>query len=161
LLAYAHVLSAVGWLGAGIFIGSVLGPNLQRLSPPARLEFMAKVNTKITSFFSGAVLSTLIFGWLLLYFIVDGDFSRLSPSTTFGATISTGTVLALAAAILAFSTTFPAFKKVGAIAEETLKGGQQPPPELAKYSKRARTGSVAGAILLLIVLALMVAAGFY
>jgi len=161
LLAYGHILSAVGWLGGGLLTGFVVGPGLQKMSAPARFEFLAKVIPKMIRYVGGMIGGTFIFGLFLLYFFVDGDFSRLSPSTPFGAAMSAGIALAVLTAVIAAAVTFPSFGRMSRIAGELLKSGQQPPPELMKYAARARMGSVAGAVLLLVVLATMVTAGFY
>lgn len=162
VLAYAHVLSAVGWLGGALLTAFVLGPGLRKTSAPTRLEFTAKLMPKIIRYISGMIAGTLVFGLLLLYFFVGGDFSRLSPSTTFGVAISGGMLLAVVTVVIALTVTIPSFRKMIAIAEELLKSGQQPPPpEMMKYSKRAEMGAAVGAVLLLVVLVMMVAAGFY
>lgn len=65
-------------------------------------------------------------------------------------------------AVLVFTVTVPSFHKVIWMADELLKtGGQAPPPDFAKFANRARMGSIVGSVLLLLVLACMVAAGFY
>lgn len=162
ILAYGHILSAIGWLGGGLLTAFVLGPGLQKVSAPSRLEFMAKVMPKIIRYILGMIAGTLIFGLLLLYFLINGDFSALSPATPFGVAISAGMTVAVITAIVAVTVTVPSFRRVIAIADQILKSGQQPPPpELMKYSKRARMGSIAGVVLLLLVLVLMVSAGFY
>ncbi len=162
ILAYGHILSAIGWLGGGLLTAFVLGPGLQKVSAPSRLEFMARVMPKIIRYILGMVAGTLLFGLLLLYFRVNGDFSALSQATPFGIAMSGGMTLAVIAAIVVVTFTVPSFRRVIAIADQVLKSGQQaPPPELMKYSRRARMGSVAAVALLLLVLVLMVSAGFY
>jgi uncharacterized membrane protein len=162
VLAYGHILSAIGWLGGNLLTAFVIGPGLQTLSAPARLEFLAKLIPKVNRYVLGMVAGTFIFGILLLYFVIGGDFSMLSPSTTFGAAISAGTALAVITAILGVTVIFPSFNKMASIAEGVLKsGGQPPPPEMLKYAKRARVSSMTGVVLLLLVLVMMVAAGFY
>jgi uncharacterized membrane protein len=160
ILGYGHVLSAIGWLGGGILTTFVLGPNVRKLTPGASLEFNAKVLPRIVRFVEMMIVSTFGFGLLLLYFIQDGDFSWLS-STTQGYEISTGIVLALTTAAVVFSVTVPSFRKVSKLAESILHGEQKsPPPEMMKYGKRARTGSLVAITLLLLVLSMMVASGF-
>lgn len=162
VLAIGHVLSAIGWLGGSLLTGFVIAPSLQGLTAPARLEFLAKVNPKIVRYIEGMILGTFLFGLLLLYFVVDGDFSRLSPSTTFGASLSAGISIAVITAIMAFTVGFPSFGKMSSIAEQVLQSGGQPPsPEMMKYAQRARISSMIGALLLLVVVVLMVTAGFY
>jgi uncharacterized membrane protein len=160
LLAYGHILSAMGWLGGGILTAFVLGPNLRKLPPAASLEFNAKVLSPIVSFVQIMVVTTFVFGLLLLDAFYDGNFSPLMKSSQ-GMELMAGVALALAAAAVAFSFTFPSFKRVVKIARGMLQAGPQPPPpELMKYAKRARVGSMVGLLLLLVVLATMVSAGF-
>jgi uncharacterized membrane protein len=160
ILAYGHVLSAMGWLGGGILTAFVLGPNLRKLPPAAALEFNPKVVPQILRFIQVMIGTTFLFGVLLLYYYYDGNFSPLS-TTSQGMELAAGVVLALAAAAVAFSVTVPSFKKIVKIANSLLQGGQQPPPpELMKYGKRAKMGSLVGVALLLTVLAMRVSAGF-
>lgn len=162
ILAFAHVLSAIGWLGGSLLTAFVIGPGLQKLSAPSRLEFTARVIPKIIGYVRGMIAGTLVFGLLLLYYVFGGDFAMLSFSTTLGASLSLGIALAAITAVLAFAVILPAFGKMASIADQVLKsGGQPPPPEMMKYAKRARLGSMTGAALLLLVLVMMVTAGFY
>jgi len=162
VLAIGHILSAIGWLGAGLLSGFIIGPGLQTLSAPSRLEFVVKVIPKMLRYIKGMVVGTFVFGLLLLYFRFDGDFALMSPSTTFGAALSTGVAIAVIAAVLAFTVIFPSFNKMVSIAKGVLtNGGQPPPPEMTKYAERARISSMVGVLLLLIVVVMMVAAGFY
>jgi uncharacterized membrane protein len=159
VFGYGHVLSAIGWLGGGILTAFVLGPNLRKLTPPAALEFNAKVLPKVVSFIQGAIGSTLVFGLLLVYFFNDGDLSWLT-NTTQGYEISAGMALALVTAGFAMGFVLPSFKKLATMAKEALDSGQAPPPDMMKYAKRARLGSITGVVLLLVVLGAMVASGF-
>jgi len=162
VLAIGHVLSAIGWLGAGLLSGFVIGPGLQRLSPTSRLEFIVKIIPRMLNYMRGMIAGTFIFGLLLLYFRFDGNFSVLSPSTVLGATLSAGIGIAVVTAVFAFAFVYPAFGHMVSIADGMLKNGGQPqPPEMAKYANRARIGSIAAALLLVIVAAMMVTSGFY
>ena len=137
----------------------VIGPSLRSMSPPASLEFNAKVLPKIVGFVRMAVVSTYLFGVLLLYFFNDGDMSWLMNSTQ-GYIISAGVLIALVAGILGLAHTIPSFNKVSKLSAEALASGKPPAPEMMDYGKRARTGSMAAVFLLLIVLAMMVISGF-
>ena len=159
ILAYGHVLSAVSWLGGGILTAFVIGPNLRNLAPAAALEFNAKVLPKLVRFVQIALGSTLLFGLLLLYEFGDGDFSWLTNSDQ-GYILSAGILVGLITAIFAVSVVIPSFKKVSKFASAALQSGQPPAPEMMKYGKRARLGSMAGVFLLLFVLAMMVVSGF-
>jgi uncharacterized membrane protein len=158
IFAFGHVLSAMGWLGGGMFTALALGPNLRKMSQGASLEFNAKVLPNLMRFVQVSIGSTILFGLLLLYAVSNGDMSYFS--TTQGE-VSVGIVLALVTAIIAWSVTIPSFKKVSRAAAAALGGSQQgPPTEMMTYAKRARQGSMVGVILLIITLAMMVAAGF-
>lgn len=159
VLGFGHVLSAVMWLGGGLLTGFVIGPSLRNMSPPASLEFNAKVLPKIVGFVRMAVVSTYVFGVLLLYFLYDGDMSWLTNSAQ-GYVISTGVLFALVAGVLGFAYVIPSFNKVSKLSAEALASGKPPAPEMMNFGKRARTGSVATLLLLLVVLAMMVTSGF-
>ncbi len=159
IFAFGHVLAAMVWLGGGMFTAFALGPNIRKMPQGAALEFNARVVPNLTRFIQASIGSTLLFGLLLLYAVSDGDSSWFS--TTQGEEVSVGIALALVTAIMAFTVTMPAFRKVSKAAAEALEGKQQgPPTEMMANAKRARQGSMAGIILLLITLATMVAAGF-
>ena len=150
----------MGWLGGGILTTFVLGPNLMKLAPPSRLEFNAKVLPRILRFVQIALGTTLLFGILLLYEYFNGDFSSLFK-TGQGMELSAGVILALVVVAVAMGVTFPSFRKVIQMSNSVIQGGQQaPPPDMMKYGRRARIGSLIGVVLLLVVLAMMVSAGF-
>ena len=160
ILAYGHILSAIGWLGGGILTAFVLGPNVRMLAPAASLEFNVKVLPKVARFVQSMIVSTFLFGVLLLYFYFDGDFSLL-VTTSQGWELTVGMLLALVTAGIVWTVTLPSFRKVSKVAGALLGEGKQPPyPELAKYATRARKASLVAIALLLVVLALMIAAGF-
>ena len=159
IFEYAHVLSAMGWLGGGLLTAFVLGPNLGKLPLPASMAFSARVLPKITRFIEMMAGSTLLFGFLMLYALTGGEGSYFA--TPEGMTLSGGIALALVAAVIAVGYTIPSFNKVGAIASQFIESGEQaPPPELKKYMARARRGSTVTLVLLLVVVAAMVGAGY-
>jgi uncharacterized membrane protein len=153
IVAYGHVLAAMGWLGGGILTGFVIGPNLRSLSPGSGLEFNAKVLPKINRFMQATIGSTLLFGVLL--FLVAGPFTTDQFNE-----LSFGIAVAVVIAVIAFAYVLPAFSRVAKIASEAVTSGQPPSPDIMKYAKRARQGAMLGVLLLLVVLATMVASGF-
>ena len=159
ILAYGHVLSAVSWLGGGMLTAMVIGPNLRNLAPPAALEFNVKILPKLLRFVQIAILSTFVFGILLLYVFRDGDFSWLMNSNQ-GYILSAGILVALVTGAFGFSFVIPSFKKVVKFSSEALQTGKPPSPEMMKYGTRARVGSLLGVLMLLFVLAMMVISGF-
>ncbi len=149
VLFYAHIISAMSWLGGGILTTFVLAPAARGLSPTANIEFTAKVLPKILRFVQMMIVSTLLFGVLL--FAYEGTAGATS-------TLYAGIGLALVTTAIVFALTVPSFKKVIRIAQEMMNSKTQgpPPPEMMKYGMRARQGSILGVVLLLIVLATMV-----
>ncbi len=156
VLLYAHLLSAVAWLGGGILTAFALAPALRSLSPAANLEFTAKALPRLIRFVTMAAVSTLLFGVLLFAYIAQ----TISAKTPNGMDLYAGIGLAIVAAAVAFAVTIPSFNKVSRIAKEVTTSGSQgpPPPQMMKYGKRARIGSMISLVILLAVLALMLSA---
>lgn len=159
-LAFGHILSAVAWLGGGILTGFVLGPSMSRLSPPAALEFNARVLPRMLRYIGASIGSTFLFGLLLLYELYGSNFSSFMTTST-GHEIAAGVVFGVLAAVVAMAVTFPSFRRIARLSEEALKSSPPTPsPEMAKYGSRARLGAMIATVLLLLALAMMVAAGF-
>lgn len=160
VLAYLHVASGIGWLGASFFFLMVLTPAVRTLSPMASLEFIAKVGGKAVRYFIGVASSTIIFGLLLLYFRINGDFSTLWTSG-FGQTITIGFTLGLIAYLDAALFVGPTLTKASKVAAELMKYPPQgPPTELMSLMKKGGRGALIGTIILFVAVAFMVAAGF-
>ena len=158
ILTFGHILSAMGWLGGGLVTGFAIGPNLRKMPQTAALEFNAKVLPNLITFVQAAAGLTIVFGLGLLGYLYSQDSTYFS--STSGMDVSVGIVMAAVTAGIAFSMTIPSFKKVSRMSAEVIAGTQQaPPPEMMKFAKRARQGSLIGVLLLLITLAAMVAAG--
>jgi uncharacterized membrane protein len=154
IVAYGHVLAAMGWLGGAMLTTFVIGPVAQKLSPGASLELNTKLLPKVLRFMQIAIGSALLFG-ILLVFVVGGD---LTPTQT--EEIYAGVFLAVVVAIDAFAITIPSFRRVVKISKEAVQTGQPPSPDIAKYAKRASMGSLIGTLILFAILAMMVASGF-
>ncbi len=75
ILAWFHVISAIGWLGGGIMFVFVVGPALAKLSPPSSAEFLVNVAPRVARFFQISAASTILFGALLL---VDGNGNKVN-----------------------------------------------------------------------------------
>jgi hypothetical protein len=126
VLAFGHVLSAVGWLG-GMLTAFALGPNLRKMSQAASLEFNAKVLPNLERFVQASIGSTILFGLLLLYAVSNGDMSYFS--STPGQGVSVGLVLGLVTAMVAWGVTIPSFKKVSRAAAGSLEGASRRLPQ--------------------------------
>jgi len=152
ILAYLHIISAMGWLGGAVLFVSVVGPGLRSLSPTARLEFLSKVGPRAIRFFIGSSTATIVFGLGLLY-----AFPGASSTT-----ISAGLTLGLIAYLVVIFVSIPSLRKADHLAKEMLASGQAgpPSPELAKELKRGGIGVATVVVLLVITLMFMVTAGF-
>ncbi|HYC26539.1 MAG TPA: hypothetical protein VEB67_00785 [Nitrososphaerales archaeon] len=160
VLAFGHILFAMGWLGGGLLTAFGIGPSLRKLAPPAAMEFNAKVIPRMVRFIEVSIGLTFLFGLGLLYTSFNGDFSFLMNSTQ-GYVLSTGILLALVAGAVGFSVVAPSFRRVSRLSAAAIESGQPPSPEMMKYAKRAAKGSMVGAVLLLLVLLMMVTSGFH
>src|SRR2546425_6935937 len=67
ILAYLHIISAMGWLGGAVLFVSAVAPGLRAMSPTARLEFLSKIWPRATRFFIGSFTATNVFGPALLF----------------------------------------------------------------------------------------------
>ena len=129
------------------------------MTPSTSLEFFVKIGSKAPHFFVGSSTLTIVFG-LLLYFVLDGDFSLLS-TTSFGTTISIGLTLGLIAYLDAAIVTGPKFSKAAKLAKELMKNPPQgPPTELIELQKKGGLSALIGTIILVFAALFMVAAAF-
>ena len=153
ILAYLHIISAMGWLGGAALFVSVVGPGLRSLSLTARLEFLSKIGPGATRFFIGSSTATIVFGLALLF-----SFPGASS-----ATLNAGLAVGLIAYLDAILVAIPSLRKADRLAKEMLASGQAggpPSPELAKALKRGGIGVATVVVLLVITLISMVTAGF-
>ncbi len=158
VLAWLHILGAVGWLGTAMLFGIVLGPTLAKLSPSARSELVIKLFPRFLPYLQGFASFTLVMGVALALVLAQGDYSIYAPTHSFGLYISVGAGLALVALIVALGIVVPSARKVLEMTKALAEKPGAPPNELMKASMRMRRGTTAALILLLVVLALMVAA---
>jgi uncharacterized membrane protein len=158
--AYLHIISAISWLGASFFFLMILAPGFRSLTPMTSLEFNAKVGGKATRYFILVASSTILFGFILLYLILDGDFTALW-TTAHGETLAVGLSIGLIAYLDAALLTGPTLRKASKLAAELMKNPPQgPPTQLIGLMKKGGQGAAIGTILLFIAVAFMVAAGF-
>jgi uncharacterized membrane protein len=151
VLAFLHVLAAMGWLGGAILFVSSIAPGIRSMGPTASLEFLAKVGPRSTRFFAGSATATIVFGLALLGAVPGFLGTNLMVGVGFG-------LIAYVTAIL----TLLSFRKADGIAKQRLAGGQSgpPPPELAKALKRGGITVAVTVLLLVVSLMFMVVTGF-
>lgn len=160
ILAWLHVLSAIGWLGGGIMFGFVIAPALARLSPASSGEFMVKVVPRVARFFQASAGLTIVFGFLLLYNL--GGMSLLDLSTSYGVDLTVGMGAALAGFLVSEFVTSPILLKAVRLVRESMASpAHQPSPELPRTMRLVSLTSIVTLILLLVAFTGMVGAGFY
>jgi uncharacterized membrane protein len=160
ILAWFHVVSAIGWLGGGIMFAFVLAPALAKLSPPSSGEFLVKVVPRVVRFFQIFAGTTVLFGVLLLYSL--GSLPLLDPSTFYGADLTIGLSIGFLAFLLSEFVSVPIqVKAINMIREMQASGQHQPPAEFPKTLKRASQTATLTVLLLILASIFMVGAGFY
>ena len=160
LLAWLHVVSAIGWLGGGIMFGFVIAPALSKLSPSSSGEFFVKIGPRIAVFFQVIAGTTILFGALLLYNL--GGFGLLTPSNTYGIELMIGVTFALIAFVVSeFFGVPPLLKAVRLIREMQSSERHEPPADLPRTLRIAALTATLTVALLILTSIFMVAAGFY
>lgn len=158
VVLWLHIVSAVGWLGAAMVFAMVVAPALATVSPQTRLEFFEKVVPRYVRYVVVFSLATLLFGVATVLVIVNGDYSMMSMSTSFGLYVSTGALLALVAAALGLGVVSPTALKMSRLAKSLVANPGPPPPEFMALGKRLRLASTSAMLVLVLVVLLMVAA---
>ena len=156
IVLWIHIFGAIGWLGAAMVFGMVIGPSLPKLSPQARAELLIKIIPRFARYIVVFAVLTLAFGVITATVILNGDFS-VSLSTPFGLYISIGAALALVVAVIALGVVLPTISKIVKMTESLAKSPGPPPPELIAASNRLRMGSLVALVFLILVTMFMVA----
>jgi uncharacterized membrane protein len=160
ILAWGHVIAAIGWLGGGILFGFVIAPALEKLSPASRGEFMLKVVPGIARFFQAIAGLTVLFGALLLYNM--GGPGLLNPSTFYGLDLTVGVTFALLAFLESEFIAVPILlRAVRMVREMVASGAHEPPPEFLRTMRLVKLTAFLSLVLLLLTSICMVGAGFY
>jgi uncharacterized membrane protein len=160
-LNWLHVFSAIGWLGAALTFGMVLGPVLPGLTPGSRGELLLKLLPKFKRYVMIFAVSTVVFGASFAIAMADGDWSMFSLSNAWGLRIDIGAIIALATLGVAFVVVIPAMNKVvKLLTEMKVQPGQAPSPQLPLQMKRMKLGATAAMLMLMLVLVFMVAAAW-
>jgi uncharacterized membrane protein len=163
ILAWLHIISAIGWLGGGIMFAFVVGPALAKLSPPSSGEFLVKVVPRVVLFFQISAGTTILFGTLLLYNILPTvDFGTMSNLKPYGLEITIGLSIGFIAFLISEFVAVPIqLKAIKMIKGMQAAGQHQPPAEFPKTLKRAADTATLTVVLLILASVFMVAAGFY
>lgn len=160
-----HIVTAVGWLGAAMVFGMLIGPTLPTLTPASRGELIVKLLPRYLVWGEVFALSTPVIGLVLALYISHGEMSIFSfslpdqgfGSNHFGTYISIGALLSVVLWAIAFGGVFPAARKVVWFTREMMKNqAPTPPAGLTKASKRLQVTSSVALVIMLVVVACMV-----
>lgn len=120
-LLWLHIFSAIGWMGAAMVFGMVLGPLLPAFNPATRGEVIVKLFPKYVRYIEAFSGMTVLFGFATAMAFSGGDLSKFSPTTTWGLFISTGATLALVTLALAMGVIIPSVKKLVLLTQDAMK----------------------------------------
>jgi uncharacterized membrane protein len=161
ILAWFHILGAIGWVGAAMFFAMVVGPLLGKLTPGARGELILKLLPRFVRYIAAFGTLTLVMGVALAFSITNGNIGLLSPTASpVGLYITVGAVLALVTIGIATGVVIPTSNRIVRILQTMAQNPGPPPPELARATTRLRMGATTALVLLLVVLVFMVAAAW-
>src|SRR5438445_524934 len=158
VLLWLHIVAAIGWVGATMVFGMILGPALPTLTPSTRGEFILKVIPKYARFAQVFAIATPLVGVALALSMSGGSLGVFAPTTQFGFFISAGAALSVVAWLLFFGVVTPATHKIVTLTEGALKGTGLPSPELLAANRRLKGGAAVGLFVLMGILVCMVVA---
>jgi len=159
VLAWLHILSAIGWMGSAMFLAMVLGPSTRELPPPSRRDLVLRLFPRFIRYVTVFATLTLVFGVLLGVVLVSDGGDLLSPSTTWGLRIIIGASIALVAYALALSLGLRSARNILGLLEKPRQDQQEVQAlEMAKLTRRLRLAAATVTLLLSVSLIFMVAA---
>jgi hypothetical protein len=157
VVLWAHIFAAIGWMGAAMIFGIVIGPSLAHMTPQSRTEFFAKVIPKFLRYVEAFSIMTVVFGLITVVVLANGDYSIFSLSTSLGVFITAGAVLAVVTVGLAIGVITPTARKMSVISQGLIQKPGPPPAELPGLASRLKNSAAIGLVLLIIITVLMVA----
>ncbi|HEY4823348.1 MAG TPA: hypothetical protein VIH83_06670 [Candidatus Bathyarchaeia archaeon] len=158
VLAWLHILAAIGWMGTAMFLVMVLTPSMRRLSPSSRRDLILKLFPRFIRYVTVFATLTLVAGILLAFAYAGSNLESLSPTTRWGFMITVGASLALVAYALALGLGLRSARKIVKILNTQQDPQRTPPPEIMKLQVRMRLTATTVMILLMLSLVFMVAA---
>jgi uncharacterized membrane protein len=115
LLRLIHILSAITWLGSGIFTSLFLVPAISD-SPAVIGQVVAGLQRRRVFLYLQIAAGLTILSGLRLIWIDSAGFSASYWDTRMGNTLGMSALLAIVAAVLSFGVSFPARERAGKIA---------------------------------------------
>ncbi len=153
VLTYAHILSAIGWLGSALTMNIALGPLMNRFAPGTRVDLLQHFVPRFGRMSAAFAGLTVLFGIGLYVSIFSGS------SHLWFTVIGVGTALALVAFVLGAGIIIPAGNRLSAIARDMASQPPGPPPaEFAPLLRRLQVASLGAMLILVVVRGFMVTA---
>jgi len=152
VVRYAHILSAILWIGSLGFSDMVLGSAISKLGMPARKETLKQLIPVANRFIPMVAISTIVFGAILFSLMVN-----TGPSTMWGTTwstvILTALILALGLLVFGLLVVLRSSRRIlQHLNEEACTHG----PEMGKLQKMFARGQVIAFVWGIVILGLMV-----
>ena len=154
VLRYAHIMSAILWIGALAFSVMVLRGVMGRVEMAARKETMRKLIPSVVVFIPTSAALTIIFGVSL--YVVMGNFDpSILWGTTWGLVLLTALILTLALFGFGVGWVIPISRRIlGHLNEEACSHG----PEVGKLQARFNRGQIVALVWGFVILAFMITA---
>jgi len=163
VLRILHVVGAIVWAGAGIFVGFFLLPAMGMAGPAGAPVMGALVKRRLFVIIPTIAVITMLAGLRLLWLTSSG-FDASYFMSRGGATYVIGAVAALAAFAIFMTVNHPAIGRMGMLQQQMAQTPEaERGPLMAQMNavrSRAATGSRASAVLLTVV-AITMAIGRY
>ncbi len=152
VVRYAHILSAILWIGGLGFAVLVLGSAIGKINMPSRKEMLKQLIPAANRFLPMVAVSTILFG-TILYLLMGNFDSNTLLGMTWGRVILTALILAVGLLTFGLAVVKPASMTIlGHLNEEACTHG----PEVARLQKLFARGQVIALIWGFVILSLMV-----
>ncbi|MBK5284329.1 MAG: hypothetical protein JJE25_02915 [Bacteroidia bacterium] len=137
-LRLIHIVSAIFWAGAIMYLAWFIIPAVKALGPDGG-KFMQQLSRTnklpIVMLITGGLT---VLGGILLIEQLSGGFQPGWFGTTHGIIISTGGTLAIAAYVIGLSVNLPTVNRMGAIGKAVAESGAPPSPEQMQELQKLR-----------------------
>lgn len=149
---YAHILSAILWIGGLGFSDMVLGSAISKMGMPARKEVLRHLIPIANRFIPMVAISTIVFGTLL--YLLMGNFDpNVMWGTTWGRVIFTALILAVGLLLFGLLVVIRASRGIlHHLNEEACSHG----PEMGKLQRIFSRGQAIALVWGFVILGLMV-----
>lgn len=155
-LLYGHIMAAIIWFGAALFMAIVLMPRLVKFSWGARREFFAIYTTPLGLYMTIAGFATLLLGFIL-YWYLDGLEALFDFSSRRSISFLVSLILTIGLLAMGLLINKPQSERVRDIMAKLPEAPKGPPPAaMLAAIKRLQKSTLVMEVLGLVVVLLMV-----